>query len=158
MIGPEPTHELANLARLLGISDRLSWISDPSDEDLARQYHRASVMLFPSRYEGFGWPVLEAMAFGLPVICSNRGSLPEVAGPDGICIDPDEHSAFALAVNAMLADEVAADIATSRGLLWAATYSEQRFAGAMRDEYWGAFTQNRRHRTGTEPSVGRSFT
>jgi glycosyltransferase involved in cell wall biosynthesis len=142
MIGPEPTPELSELARSLKIADRLQWISDPDDAQLAGHYHQASVMLFPSRYEGFGWPVLEAMAFGLPVICSNRGSLPEVAGPDGVCIDPDDHPAFAFAASAVLADSAVAECASLRGQRWAETFAERRFAVAMRDVYWAATDRN----------------
>lgn len=136
MIGPPPTGEMSALAMALGIADRVDWVGDPNDADLASFYRRASVLLFPSRYEGFGWPVLEAMAFGLPVVSSNQGSLPEVAGDACSCVDPDDIGAFAAALTDVLANPDRALSATEAGLRWAATFSEERFARAMRDAYW----------------------
>ena len=60
-----------------------------SDEELAAYYRNASLLLLPSRYEGFGFPVLEAMMFGVPVACSMAASLPEVAGRCAAFFDPN---------------------------------------------------------------------
>jgi glycosyltransferase involved in cell wall biosynthesis len=59
-----------------------------SGEELAGLYRRAAALVFPSLYEGFGWPPLEAMASGCPVACSNAGSLPEVVGEAARLFDP----------------------------------------------------------------------
>ena len=75
------------------------------EADLPALYAGAAVFVFPSLYEGFGLPVLEAMACGTPVITSNTSSLPEVVGEAGILIDPRDVRALAEAVERVLADE-----------------------------------------------------
>jgi glycosyltransferase involved in cell wall biosynthesis len=69
-----------------------------SDEDLKALYAESAVFLFPSLYEGFGLPVLEASAAGVPVVSSNRGACPEVLGSTGILFDPEDSIAGAAAV------------------------------------------------------------
>ena len=69
--------------------DRIRITGYLSDQELARWYARASIFAFPSLDEGFGIPVLEAMAAGIPVITSNRSALPEVAGNDALLVDPE---------------------------------------------------------------------
>jgi alpha-1,3-rhamnosyl/mannosyltransferase len=66
--------------------------------DLVELYRGARCFLFPSRYEGFGLPVLEAMACGTPVVCSDGSSLPEVAGGAALLVPPDDTAAIAEAV------------------------------------------------------------
>jgi glycosyltransferase involved in cell wall biosynthesis len=82
--------DLVNLASSLGISKRVRFIDFISSGDLPMLYASARVLVFPSLYEGFGLPALEAMACGTPVILSNRGSLPEVGGGCGVYINPDD--------------------------------------------------------------------
>jgi glycosyltransferase involved in cell wall biosynthesis len=72
----------------LGITDRVRFESG-SDRELAARYRAASAFIFPSKYEGFGIPPLEAMSHGCPVVCSNAGSIPEVVGDAGVYFDPD---------------------------------------------------------------------
>ncbi len=64
------------------------WLGPVGDEDLADLYRAAAVMAYPSHYEGFGLPVLEAMACGCPVVASDRGAIPEVAGDAAILVEP----------------------------------------------------------------------
>ncbi len=72
----------------LGIADRVRFESG-SDRELAARYREASAFVFPSKYEGFGIPPLEAMSHGCPVVCSNAGSIPEVVGDAGAYFDPN---------------------------------------------------------------------
>ena len=65
-------------------------VVNPDDDEVARLYARASLLLFPSLYEGFGLPPLEAMAAGCPVVCSNAGSLPEIVGEAALVAPPDD--------------------------------------------------------------------
>jgi len=72
----------------IAASKKILQITNCSSEDLIALYHLATIFIFPSLYEGFGLPILEAMAAGCPVICSNSSSLPEVASDAAIMIDP----------------------------------------------------------------------
>ena len=76
-----------------------------SEADIAAWYGRARIFAFPSLDEGFGMPVLEAMAAGLPVITSNRSAMPEVAGDAAILVNPDREDDLATALAALAADE-----------------------------------------------------
>ena len=100
-------------------------------------YALAHMLVLPSYEEGFGLPVLEAMACGVPVIVSSRGSLPEVAGDAAAPIDPDDVAAFTAAMRKML-DEDAAAVATQRGRSQAARYSWDACADAAMRAYVSA--------------------
>ena len=80
--------EIYRMVTELGLRDRVVFTGYVSDEDLALLYHGSLALVYPSLYEGFGLPILEAMACGTPVICSNTSSMPEVAGDAAIMIDP----------------------------------------------------------------------
>lgn len=87
---------------------REGWIIRPgfiSDEELVLFYQHAKLFIYPSAYEGFGLPVTEAMACGVPVIISNRTSLPEVANGAALIIEPDNHEEFVSALHKGLEDE-----------------------------------------------------
>jgi len=88
----------------LGLSDVLHVLDFVSQEDMAALYTTASVLLFPSLYEGFGLPVLEAQMCGTPVVCSDAGSLPEVAESLSIVSAASDADAFAAAVLQAFAD------------------------------------------------------
>jgi glycosyltransferase involved in cell wall biosynthesis len=74
--------------RRLGITDRVRFESG-SDQELAARYREAAAFVYPSMYEGFGIPPLEAMSHGCPVVCSNAGAIPEVVGDAGVYFDPN---------------------------------------------------------------------
>jgi glycosyltransferase involved in cell wall biosynthesis len=103
----------------------------PADE-LVRLYRRAAALVFPSRYEGFGQPVLEAMACGCPVACSAIPALAEVAGGAARTFAPDDPEAIAEAVSDVLAN--AADY-RQRGLERASSFTWERAAGRYEDVY-----------------------
>lgn len=77
-----------------------------SAEDLPLFYAAAELFIFPSFYEGFGLPVIEAFSAGCPVIASNRSSLPEVVGDAGVLVDPEDYESLAAAIRSVLSDEV----------------------------------------------------
>lgn len=83
---------------------RIRLLNYVPDEDLAGLYSGARAFVFPSLYEGFGFPVLEAMACGTPVICSNTSSLPELAGDAALLVDPTDTEALAAAVSRVLSE------------------------------------------------------
>jgi glycosyltransferase involved in cell wall biosynthesis len=98
-------HHLRERARELGIEEDVrmpGWIPEEQVEGLWRT---ATCFVFPSLYEGFGLPVLEAMGRGVPVACSDRSSLPEVAGDAACFFDPEQPRAIADALERLLADE-----------------------------------------------------
>ncbi len=88
----------------LGLQARVVFLDGIKEHDLPCFYGAASVFVFPSLYEGFGLPVLEAMAAGAPVVTSNVSSLPEVAGDAALLVDPADPSALAAAMKAVLED------------------------------------------------------
>src|SRR5205085_11711922 len=87
--------KLLSMTNELVFSDRVDQIKDPSSELLEALYNCAVALLYPSRSEGFGWPVIEAQACGCPVVCSNLGPLPEVAGEAGLFHDVSDEEGFA---------------------------------------------------------------
>ena len=90
-VGDDVKHALTT--HLQHISGRVRVLGKVDDDTLATLYHRCAVFFFPSLYEGFGLPVLEAMAFGAPVLSSNLGSLPEVVHDERCLFDPRDEEA-----------------------------------------------------------------
>ena len=106
-----------------GLDQRVHMLGYVPDGDLPLLYAAAEVFVFPSRYEGFGLPPLEAMACGTPVICSNASSLPEVIGEAGLLVPPDDPPTLAAAIRRINGSpELRADL-RARGLRQAAQYS-----------------------------------
>lgn len=91
--------------RQLGLQGRVLFPGYVPSEDLPALLSGASAFLFPSLYEGFGFPVLEAMACGVPVICSNTSSLPEVAGDAALLVDPLDTAALSGAIRRLVGEE-----------------------------------------------------
>jgi glycosyltransferase involved in cell wall biosynthesis len=105
------------------------------DETLASLYRLASVFVFPSLYEGFGLPPLEAMASGTPVITSNVSSLPEVVGDAALLIDPYEPESIADAMRRVLTDAALRDQLRARGFQRAREFSWDRSVRRVREIY-----------------------
>jgi glycosyltransferase involved in cell wall biosynthesis len=106
-----------------------------SDKTLASLYRLASVFVFPSLYEGFGLPPLEAMAAGTPVITSNVSSLPEVVGDAAILIDPYEPDEIAAAMRRVLTDAAVREDLRARGLARVKQFSWDRSVHRVREIY-----------------------
>ncbi|HVW09098.1 MAG TPA: glycosyltransferase family 1 protein [Bryobacteraceae bacterium] len=102
--GYEAEHVLREIANS-PVVDRIRITGYISDEEIAKWYRRASIFAFPSLDEGFGMPVIEAMAAGVPVIASNRSSLPEVCGDAAMLVDPRSDGELAEAVGILTRDE-----------------------------------------------------
>lgn len=122
------THELRWLAVTLGITERVHWLSYVPSADLAELYAGAVAFVFPSRYEGFGLPVLEAMAQGTPVIASTASSLPEIVGSAGLLVAPDDVTGLAQAMALLLEDRAARERLVTAGRQRLATFSWERCA------------------------------
>jgi glycosyltransferase involved in cell wall biosynthesis len=119
--------ELRARAAELGVAADVRLLGWVGREELEGLYAAASCFVFPSLIEGFGLPVLEAMARGVPVACSGRGSLAEVAGGAALEFDPESEEAIAAAIETLLSDPVEANRLRTAGLrrasrfTWAAT-------------------------------------
>lgn len=95
---------VGNYARQHGTGKRLHMLHGIGDSELAALYRSASVFAYPSRYEGFGIPVIEAIASGLPVMAATGSCLEEAGGPDSLYVDPDDVDAAADALSRLLAE------------------------------------------------------
>lgn len=104
-------------------------------EDLPLWYNSAEVFVYPSVFEGFGLPVLEAMACGTPVIVSDASSLPEVAGNAGLCIPPHDVDAWADALHRAYIDAAWRESATARGLAEAKRFTWRHTAESTIQSY-----------------------
>lgn len=115
--------EVRQRAEQLGVQGALVELPTVNDKALRALYAGCEVLLFPSLYEGFGLPVLEAMACGAPVIASNRASIPEVVGDAGILTDPDDYTGMADAVRRLTDHVGLRDELIQRGYKHAAKFS-----------------------------------
>jgi glycosyltransferase involved in cell wall biosynthesis len=117
-------------AAQLGVADAVTEADMVSDAELRGLYAGAVCLLFPSLYEGFGLPVLEAMAMGTPVVASERTSVPEVVRDAGLLVDPESPEAMAAAVRRVLDDGTLRSILAERGRRRAAELDWERTASA----------------------------
>lgn len=121
------TESVLQYARDKGLSDRLLHISGVDFRDLPCIYRMAQIFVYPSRIEGFGIPILEALWSGVPVIAATGSCLEEAGGPDSIYIDPDDHSELAACFNRLLADDSIRKRMVEKGLEYAKTFSDTSF-------------------------------
>jgi glycosyltransferase involved in cell wall biosynthesis len=141
-------HELLARADALGVERDvrlLGWIDERQLEGI---WSLAAAFVFPSLYEGFGLPVLEAMARGVPVACSTSSSLPEVAGDAAVLFDPRDESAIAGAITRLLRDGQLAEALRERGRERVREFTWERTARATIDSYRRALAAPARWRRG----------
>lgn len=122
---PDP-RRLVRQADLPG--DAVHYIGSVAEEDKPALLSSAIVVLFPSRYEGFGLPPLEAMACGTPVICSNASSLGEIVGDAALTVDPNDGLGWTEALRLVIGDPARRQEMRTRGLTRAAQFSWERTA------------------------------
>jgi len=124
---PQSRHlDVTGFARLTGLVDYLVAPGDVPLEDLPALYSAATMAVYPSLFEGFGLPPLEAMACGTPVICSDAGALPEVVGRAALRVPAGDVSALARAIQDLAADGALRDRLRRRGLKRVARFSWRR--------------------------------
>ncbi|MGH7582338.1 MAG: glycosyltransferase family 4 protein [Gemmatimonadales bacterium] len=122
-------------AAALGVADRV-WIETAVESgDLAIVMRDAAVFLYPSRMEGFGMPIVEALSAGVPVVAANGGHLDDAAGPDSRYVSPDDAGAWAEAIAGILGDPAAADRMRTAGLAHAAAFDPRPVADALLSLY-----------------------
>lgn len=112
---PEAARALEEAARAMGLRDRVRFLGYLPERELAALYEACRLVVFPSLYEGFGIPILEALHFGKPIACSNVTSLPEVAGEAAVYFDPRRPEAILEAVGRLLDEPGLAEALVARG-------------------------------------------
>jgi len=127
--------QLWALAAELGVSNRVIQIENPANEVLETLYNGALALLYPSRFEGFGWPVIEAQACGCPVVCSNAGPLPEAAGDAGLFHDVDDEAGFAADVLRLTIDRTEREAWSEKSLHNAERFSTDKMISQYIDIY-----------------------
>jgi glycosyltransferase involved in cell wall biosynthesis len=134
-VGQPFTPQQQRLIDALKIRDNIEYRGEPGFSDLPAIYASADLLLMPSHYEGFGLPVVEAMAGGVPVVASNAGSLPEVAGDAAFLAEPRDTAAFAQAVVRIVTDDVHRLDLTNRGLTRSQQFTWESTARATLEVY-----------------------
>lgn len=129
VVGEQGWHYDELMAKLRGEAEENIILTGYVDnQDLAALYSGALCLVYPSLYEGFGLPVLEAMQCGCPVICSNNSSLPEVCGNSALMIDPLDKAAMKSALHSVITSEKIRQELRAKGLLQAGKFSWKRCA------------------------------
>jgi glycosyltransferase involved in cell wall biosynthesis len=126
------------IAEELGLTEFIvtpGWIAE---EDIPLLYSAATVFVYPSRYEGFGLPVLEAMACGTPVVTTNAASIPELAGPAAFQIDPDDTKHMAAPIIRLCTEEESRDDLIERGFNQVEKFSWEKTAAQTLQAYQDA--------------------
>lgn len=135
VVGPDG-HQAAMIRERLSKSVTTEIVGWLDEDALAREYRRADIFAYPSIYEGFGLPVIEAMASGTPVVTSTGGSLPEVAGDAALVVDPHDVAALAGAIRRIAEDQRLARSLRARGIARASAFtwdlSAERHAAVYR--------------------------
>jgi glycosyltransferase involved in cell wall biosynthesis len=131
------------------VADRIHFPGFVSDEGLLRLYGACDLFVYPSLYEGFGLPILEAMACGRAVACSNTSAMPEVADSAAILFDPDSDDEIALAVRDLLLNPELRQRMERLGMQRAAMYSWENTASKTLDLYYAVAGETNRRRAPT---------
>jgi glycosyltransferase involved in cell wall biosynthesis len=134
---PDAEMDVIRAATLtMGLSDAVVLTGFVSSDDLAALYQSCQTLVFPSLYEGFGMPVVEAMAFGKPVLCSNLTSLPEIVGDGALLFDPRKPDEIARSI-----EDVDGDSELRCSLAWRARKRATQFGdgAALAETYLGIF-------------------
>lgn len=121
-------HDLIGEAQALVSAGELRFLGYVDDAQMPALYAGAAAFCYPSKYEGFGLPALEAMAAGVPVLTSNATSLPEVVGDAGLMVDPGDVEGMGDSLRRLLEDTSLAERLAQQGIARAATFSWERCA------------------------------
>lgn len=137
--------EVFQLVRQLGLKDKVVFTGYVPNEDLVSLYNLATAFVYPSLYEGFGLPVLEAMACATPVITSNISSMPEVAGDAAILIDPYQETEMSQAIINVLTDRNLASDLAERGYQRSQHFSWEQTARQTMNVYQTVLRNKENH-------------
>ncbi|MBN1992818.1 MAG: glycosyltransferase family 4 protein [Anaerolineae bacterium] len=128
-------HDIFKAAETSPVANRIHLIGFVADDDLPALYSLADIFAFPSHYEGFGIPVIEAMACGTPVVCANNSCLPEVAGPSALQITATDLPALAEALQVLATDSAQRRQAIEKGFVQAQKFTWPAAAKRLLDVY-----------------------
>src|SRR5690606_6537745 len=117
------------------LEHRVQFLSRVSFADLPAIYQQAAIFIYPSRFEGFGIPILEALYSSVPVIAATGSCLEEAGGPHSLYISPSDHQALAEAVNRIYADGVQRETMIAAGRLYATRFQEETQAAQLMKLY-----------------------
>ncbi|MBI4759200.1 MAG: glycosyltransferase family 4 protein [Chloroflexi bacterium] len=131
--------------RALGLERRVTFLGLVPEADLPALYRGAELFVYPSFYEGFGLPPLEAMACGTPVVTSNTSSLSEVVGDAGLMVAPTDAAGLATAIQSIISDEGLRTTLRARGLERAKQFTWQKTAQATLQVYQQVFSTAKEH-------------
>jgi glycosyltransferase involved in cell wall biosynthesis len=126
---------IAARIRDMGLEKRVRWLGQVPQDGMPELYANASVVVYPSLYEGFGFPPLEAMAVGTPVVASDRGSLPEVLDDAALLVDPTDDRALSEALESVLARPELRERLRRTGRERARTFTWEKCADGTVDLY-----------------------
>jgi len=127
--------ELRLEARRLGVEDRLRFLAGVSMEDLAALYRRCSAFVYPSLFEGFGIPIIEALFSGAPVVTTTGGVFPEAAGPGSAYVAPTDVEGMRQTLAALLGDRGRRDAMRAAGVIHARRFTDEVIAEGLFDAY-----------------------
>ena len=114
------------------MTSRVHILHGVSNEDLPAIYHLAEVFVYPSRYEGFGIPIIEAIQSGLPVVACTGSCLEEAGGPDSLYVDPDDEKAMADAIQKASEEK---EIRVRKSQEYIQRFENSNLANQMMEEY-----------------------
>mgnify|MGYP000566117381 CR=1 FL=1 len=134
--------EAPALVKKLGLDHLIKWTGYLADDQLTQIYQESDLLVHPSRYEGFGLQIVEAMASGLPVVCSNTSSLPEVAEDAAVLLSPDDEDGFALNIKNILSNSAKWEEMRRKGIQRAKLFSWNKTAEIMKNIYTELLEQN----------------
>jgi alpha-1,3-rhamnosyl/mannosyltransferase len=147
-------HRLERQAAAAGQAEALVFVEAADDATLVALYQHAAALVYPSRYEGFGLPLVEAMACGAPVVAANASAIPELVGSAGLLVSPDDTSGFADAIEGLLLNAERRHALRERSIRRAAEFSWDRTAKATIDVYRSCTVRSRpTHRRGRASAV-----
>jgi glycosyltransferase involved in cell wall biosynthesis len=140
---PTPyAEELVAFARARGLSDRVRLLSGVSTPDLAAMYRLATVAVYPSIFEGFGIPIVEALVSGTPVVTTRGGCFAEAGGPGSVYVDPHDADELREALARLLEDGGARDRMREEGLRHAARFGDAAIADGLLEAYGEALRRS----------------
>ena len=134
-------HDPRVIAQQIEVEAVVRFIGRVAEEDKAALYQQARAFLYPTRYEGFGLPALEALACGVPVVGSNASSVPEIVGDAGILVDPQDARAMAGALIAVCTEDLLHDELSERALRQAEKFSWEKCARETAQAYTEALSK-----------------